>query len=59
MEEEIKVAIARLKRSNAAGVCGTQGEMSKARGDTVVRWLHIIFNMVCELGNPLGAGRRQ
>ena len=45
-EEEIRRAIARLKRGKAAGVCGIQGEMLKAGGDTVVRWLHIIFNIV-------------
>ena len=49
-EEEIRRAIARLKRGKAAGVCGIQGEMLKAGGDTVVRWLHIIFNIVWEKG---------
>ena len=49
-EEEIRRAIARLKRGKAAGVCGIQGEMLKAGGDTVVRWLHIIFNIVWEEG---------
>ena len=32
--------------------------MSKARGDTVVRWLHIIFNMVCELGKTPGGWQK-
>ena len=45
-EEEIRRAIARLKRCKAAGVCSVQGEMLKA----VVRWLHIIFNIVWEEG---------
>ena len=49
-EEEIRRAIARLNRGKAAGVCGIQGEMLKAGGDTVVRWLHIIFNIVWEEG---------
>ena len=49
-EEEIRRAIARLKRGKAAGVCGIHGEMLKAEGDTVVRWLHIIFNIVWEKG---------
>ena len=49
-EEEIRRAIARLKKGKAAGVCGIQGEMLKAGGDTVVRWLHIIFNIVWEKG---------
>ena len=30
MEEEIRGAIARLKRGKTAGVCGIQGEMLKA-----------------------------
>ena len=47
-EEEIRRAIARLKRGKAAGLCGILGEMLKTRGDTVVRWLHIIFNIVWE-----------
>ena len=42
-EEEIRRAIARLKRGKAAGLCGIQGEMLKAGGDTVVSWLH--FNI--------------
>ena len=33
-EEEIRGAIARLKRGKAAGVCGIQGEMVKAGGDS-------------------------
>ena len=49
-EEEIRRAIARLKKGKAAGVCGIQGEMLKAGGDTVVRWMHIIFNIVWEKG---------
>ena len=49
-EDEIRGAIARLKRGKAAGVCGIQGEMVKAGGDTVVRWLHLIFNMVWKTG---------
>ena len=47
---EIRRAIVRLKRGKAAGVCGIQGEMLKAGGDTIVRWLHIIFNVVWETG---------
>ena len=58
-EEEIRRAIARLKRGKAAGVCGIQGEMLKAGGDTVVRWLHIIFNIVWEKEKLLRTGRRQ
>ena len=58
-EEEIRRAIARLKRGKAAGVCGIQGEMLKARRDTVVRWLHIIFNIVWEKEKLLRTGRRQ
>ena len=49
-KEEIRKAIARLKRGKAAGVCGIQGEMLKAERDTVMRWLHIIFNIVWEKG---------
>ena len=49
-EGEIRRAIVRLKRGKAAGVCGIQGEMLEAGGDTIVRWLHIIFNVVWETG---------
>ena len=50
MEGEIRRAIVRLKRGKAADACGIQGEMLKAGGDTRVRWLHIIFNVVWETG---------
>ena len=49
-EEEIRRAIARLKKGKAAAVCGIQGDMLKAGEDTVVRWLHITFNIVWEEG---------
>ena len=49
-EEEIRIAIARLKKGRAAGVCGIQGVMLKSGGDTTVRWLHVIFNMMWETG---------
>ena len=48
-EEEIRRAIARLKRGKAAGVCGIYTGRNEGR-DTVVRWLHIIFNIVWEKG---------
>ena len=49
-EGEIRRALVRLKRGKAAGVCGIQGEMLKVGGDTIVRWLHIIFSVVWETG---------
>ena len=49
-EGEIRRAIVRLKMGKAAGVCGIQKEMLKVGGDTIVRWLHIIFNVVWETG---------
>ena len=43
-------AIERLKRGKATGVCGIQGEVLKAGGETIVQWLYVIFNMVWETG---------
>ena len=50
IEEEIRRAIGRLKRGKAIGVCGIQGEVLKALGETIVQWLYVIFNMVWETG---------
>ena len=53
-EVEIKRAIVtqRLKTGKATGVCGIQGEVLEARGETVVQciWLHVLFNIVWETG---------
>ena len=37
-EEEIRRAIGRLKRGKATGVCGIQGEVLKAGGETIVQY---------------------
>ena len=42
--EEVRRSIARLKNGKAPGVCGISGEMLKARGEVVVKWLHRVVN---------------
>ena len=59
IKEEIRKVISRLKRGKASRVCGIQGEVLKATGQTAVEWLEAIFNEVWETGIALKTGKGQ
>ena len=48
--EEVRECIRGLRNRKAPGICGITGEMLKASGDVVVKWLHRIFCMAWESG---------
>ena len=48
--EEVRSSIARLKSKKALVVCRVTGEMLKAGGEVVVRWLHSIMNVAWRTG---------
>ena len=49
-EEEIKKKVWKLRSSEASGVCSIQGEVLKAGGEVIVKWLQEIYNMVWRTG---------
>ena len=49
-EDEIRREIWKLRHGKASGVCGIQGEVLKAGGEIIVKWLHEICNMVWRTG---------
>ena len=50
MKEEIKRGIGKLKEGKGEGVCGISGELLKAGGEVVIKWLFKIYNMVWRTG---------
>ena len=49
-KKEIRREIGKLKGGNASGVCNIQGEVLKAGGGVVVKWLHEICDVVWRTG---------
>ena len=49
-EEKIRREVWKLRSGKASGMCGIQGEVLKAGGEVVVKWLQEIYNMVWRTG---------
>ena len=48
--EEVAKAIRKLKNKKAPGVCGIDAEMLKGGGIKVVKWLHLVIQLMWKRG---------
>ena len=49
-EEEIRKSVGKLKKGKAGGVCEISGELLKAGGEVVIKWMTVIYSLVWGTG---------
>ena len=55
---EVATAIGKLKNRNTPGVCGINAEMLKGGGSVVVKWLHLVIELMWKRGEVVEDWRR-
>ena len=49
-EEEIRKSVGKLKKGKAGGVCEISGELLKAGGEVVIKWMTVMYSLVWGTG---------